>query len=149
MDGNRAVFYEGGEIEIRIRGRRFCRQSIVSLQLAKVIFDEDGCMEDSRGQSLNACDVLRPRKQANIVSSDINPVIGKKCGSDGLHGVFMSGDREKNDPLSVQCEGISECVKSFGLNGYQNTRSIVVPGRVVSPLQTHLHFSFSLSHSFF
>jgi hypothetical protein len=78
------------------------------------------------------------------VNADIDPVIGKKRGSDRLHRVFMAGDREKNDPLSVQCIGVSEYVKTFGLNGYQNTGSIVAPGRVVSPLRTHLHFGFSL-----
>ena len=76
------------------------------------------------------------------MNSDIDPVIGKKCGSDGLHRVFMAGDREKDDPLSVQCKGVSECVKSFGLNGYQSTRSIVVPGRVVSSLADTPSFQF-------
>src|SRR6266542_2072038 len=112
MDRNCTVLYEGGEIEIRIRGFRFCRQSIVSLQLANVIFDEDVCMDDPRRQSLNARAVFRPGKQANLVSSDIYPVIGKKRGSDGLRSIFMAGDREKNDPLSVQRIGVSECVKS-------------------------------------
>jgi len=78
------------------------------------------------------------------VDPDIDPVIGKNRGFDGLHRVFMAGDREKDHPLSIHCIGVGECVKSFGLNGYQNTRSIVVPGRVVSPLRTHLHFGFSL-----
>src|SRR5438093_1149366 len=142
MDGNRTVLYEGCEIEIRIRGLRSCRQSIVSLRLVNVIFDEDGRMDDPRGQSLDACAVLGPGKQANLVDPDDYPVIGKKRGSDGLHGVFMAGDREKNDPLFIQCKGVGERVKSFGLNGYQNTRSIVVPGRVVSSLRTHLHFAF-------
>ena len=54
----------------------------------------------------------------------------------------MAGDREKNDPLSVQCIGISECVKSFGLNGYQNTGSIVVPGRVISLIADTPSFRF-------
>jgi hypothetical protein len=47
-------------------------------------------------------------------------VIGKKRGSDGLHRVFMAGDGEKNDPLSIQRKGVGERVKSFGLNGCQS-----------------------------
>jgi hypothetical protein len=45
-------------------------------------------------------------------------MIGQKRGSDGLYGVFMAGDGEKNDPLFIQREGVSERVKSGGLNGY-------------------------------
>ena len=67
---------------------------------------------------------------------DFYPVIGQKRGSNGLHRVFVAGDREKDDPLSIQCKGVSESVKAFGFNGYQNTRSIVVPGRVISRLWT-------------
>src|SRR5262244_830610 len=148
MDRNRTMLDETGEIEIRLRETRSCCQGVMSLRLANVIFDEYGRMDDPRGQSLNACAVLRPGKQANLMNSDVYPMVGKKRGSDGLHGIFMSGDREKNDPLCVQCIGVSECVKSSGLDGYQNTGSIMVPARVVSPLRTHLHFAFSLSHSF-
>ena len=82
------------------------------------------------------------------MNSDIDPVIGKKRGSDGLHGVFMAGDREKDDPLSVQCKGVGESVKSFGLNGYQSGRTVVVPGRVVCLIAGAPSFLLLLSHSF-
>ena len=36
------------------------------------------------------------------MNPDIYPVIGKKRGSDGLHRVFVAGDREKDDPLSIE-----------------------------------------------
>src|SRR5215468_4324459 len=148
MDRNRTMLDETGEIEIRLRENRSCCQGVMSLRLANVIFDEYGRMDDPRRQSFNACAVLRPGKQANLMNSDINPVIGKKRRADCLNRVFVSGDREKNDPLGVQCIGVSESVKSFGLDRYQNTGSIMVPARVVSPLRTHLHLGFSVSHSF-
>src|SRR5262249_48747993 len=148
MDRDRTMLDETGEIEIRLRKPRSCCQGVMSLRVANVIFDEYGRMDDPRRQSLSACAVLRPGKQANLMSSDIYPVIGKKRRADGLNRVFVPGDRKKNDPLCVQCIGVSESVKSFGLDRYQNTRSIVVPIRVVSPLRVHLHLGFSVSHSF-
>jgi hypothetical protein len=48
----------------------------------------------------------------------VYPVIGQKRGSDGFHRVSMAGDGEKNDPLFIEREGVSERVKSGGLNGY-------------------------------
>ena len=81
------------------------------------------------------------------MNSDIYPVIGKKRGSDGLHRVFMAGDREKDDPLSVQCIGVSISVKPFGLNGYESGRTSVVRTWVVVSLRAHLHFTFLLARS--
>jgi hypothetical protein len=52
------------------------------------------------------------------MTSYVYPVIGEKRGSDCLHRVFMASDGEKNDPLFIQREGVSDRVKSVGLNGY-------------------------------
>ena len=58
------------------------------------------------------------------MNADIEPVIGQKPGSDGLHRVLMAGDREKHDPLSVQCKGVGERMKSVGLDGYESARTV-------------------------
>jgi hypothetical protein len=56
------------------------------------------------------------------VIPSVYPVIGQKRGSDGFHRVSMAGDGEKNDPLFIKREGVSERVKSAGLNGYKVRR---------------------------
>ena len=99
------------------------------------------------GKALTLVPYFGPRKQANLVNSDIDPVIGKKPGSDGLHRVFMAGDREKDDPLSVQCKGVGERVKSVGLDGDQSWKDWFVPGRVVCLTAGAHSFVFLMSHS--
>ena len=63
------------------------------------------------------------------MNSDVYPVIGKKRGSDGLHRVFMAGHREKNDPLSIQCIGVGERVKSVGFNRDQALKDCGCPNQ--------------------
>ena len=74
MNRNGAVLDDSREIEIGLREIRSCRQGIVSLCLVNVIFDEYGCMDDPGGQSLDACAVLGPGKQANLADPDVYPV---------------------------------------------------------------------------
>jgi hypothetical protein len=40
------------------------------------------------------------------VISDIDPVVGKKAGSDRFDRIYMAGDREKDDPLAIEREGV-------------------------------------------
>ncbi len=81
------------------------------------------------------------------MNSDSNPVIGKKRGSDGLHRVFMAGNRQKDDPLSVHCKGIGVSVKPLRFNRDQSGRTSVVRTWVVVSLRAHLHFTFLLARS--
>jgi len=74
------------------------------------------------------------------VNADIDPVIGKKRGSNRLHGVFVAGDREKDDPLSIQRKGVYVGVKSLRFNRDQSGRTAVVRARDVIYLRVHLYF---------
>ena len=83
------------------------------------------------------------------MNSDIDPVIGKKRGSDGLYGIFVAGDREKDDPLSIHCKGIGVSVKPLRFNRDQSGRTSVVRTWVVVSLRAHLHFTLLLVRSWF
>jgi hypothetical protein len=55
--------------------------------------------------------------QANLVSSDVYPVVGQKRSFDGFNRILMAGDREKNGPLFIEREGVGKRVKPVGLYG--------------------------------
>ena len=63
-------------------------------------------MRNSAGESPYDRPVLGSRQDEYLVISDIDPVVGKKAGSYRLDRIFMAADREKDDPLAIQREGI-------------------------------------------